>query len=82
MGKERLESRGEKMSVVTYIDDLLMEEDRIDAALFQAAIKLLKEQDPDMSYHALAGRLQKQFPEASAHAIGFAADDAKEHLGH
>lgn len=80
MGKERLESRGGKMSVVAYIDDLLLEEERLDAALFQAAVKILEEHDSVMSYNTLTDKLKEKFPDANAYAIGFAADDAKEHL--
>lgn len=69
----------EERTVMRNIEDMLYEEDRLYASLFQAATRLL-DQEPDMHYNDLTTELKKEFPKASMYPIRFAAEAAQESL--
>lgn len=71
--------KAEKRTVMRNIENMLYEEDKLYASLFQAATRLL-DQEPDMHYNDLTAELKREFPEASMYPIRFAAEDAQESL--
>lgn len=71
--------KAEERTVMRNIEDMLYEEDKLHASLFQAATRLL-DQEPDMHYNDLTAKLKGEFPEASMCPIRFAAEAAQESL--
>ncbi|QJU10443.1 hypothetical protein FBF26_04235 [Candidatus Saccharibacteria bacterium oral taxon 488] len=71
--------KAEERTVMRNIEDMLYEENKLYASLFQAATRLL-DQNPGMHYNDLTAELKREFPEASMYPIRFAADDAQESL--
>ena len=69
----------EERTVMRNIEDMLYEEDKLYASLFQAATRLL-DQEPDMHYNDLTAKLKREFPKASMYPIRFAAEAAQESL--
>jgi hypothetical protein len=71
--------KAEERTVMRNIEDMLYEENKLYASLFQAATRLL-DKNPSMHYNDLTAELKKEFPKASMYPIRFAAEDAQESL--